>query len=97
MMGGGCASTLFHGHRDLVLLLQLLDGLVQFVLLLLQSLDLCVAPLDLLVDKLHALAHVLAALLQLLAHQHRPVQFKDLEEERRGDILRLCLQYDEEK
>lgn len=83
----GCAlgSKLLHGHRDLELLLQLLDGLVMLVLLLLQSLDLCVTPLDLLVDEFHALANVLAALLQLLAHQHRSVELKDLEER-----VRLC-------
>lgn len=81
---------LLHGHRDLVLLLELGDGLVMLVLVLLESLNLCVASLDLLVDKLHTLAHVLAALLQLLTHQHRAVQFEDLE----WDLKVMSPQYD---
>lgn len=85
-------SGLLHGHRDLVLLLQLGDGFVVLVLLLLQCRDRGVAPLDLLVNELHALAHVLAALLQLLAHQHRSVEFEDLPEDFVSEYIEVMLQ-----
>lgn len=81
---GSCCSLgwpgSFHSHRYLILLLELLYCFVMFVLFLFEVGDARLAPFNLLIDELHSLAHILAAFLQLLSHQHRPVEFIDLDE-----------------